>query len=203
MAENAKLKLLIYQINPHFLFNSLSSLRALIRENSSKAEHMVTQISEFLRYSLESGKSLEVPLSDEIKAVQHYLDIERIRFGKKLNTNFEIDTLAEYYPVPNLILHPIVENAIKYGMDSSIMPLKINLKADVIEDNLILEVSNSGSWVDSKDKSGTGTGLENIKSRLEQIYPHNHNFEIIMKNGFVVVKLEIRNQFPNNNNQDV
>ena len=170
LAQSAQLQMLRYQVNPHFLFNSFSSLRALIRTNQEKAEEMVSKLSEFYRYSLTSKDNAEVPLIEEIEAIEHYFEIEKIRFGNKLEIHISIDPLAEEYPVPCFLIHPLAENAIKYGMKTSGLPLQIKINAYVKKNKLIICVANSGKWVKHTNNvniAGTNTGLANIKSRLE------------------------------------
>jgi LytS/YehU family sensor histidine kinase len=194
LAQSAQLQMLRYQVNPHFLFNSFSSLRALIRTNQIKAEEMVSKLSEFYRYSLTTKNYGEVPLIEELDAIEHYFEIEKIRFGNKLEYNITVDSLAEEYPVPCFLIHPLVENAIKYGMKTSKMPLTVNIDASVKKNNLIVCVSNSGSWfkhTGDNNIQGTNTGLKNIMSRLEYSYPDNHKFETIAENGLVKVRIEI------------
>jgi two-component system, LytTR family, sensor kinase len=193
LAQSAQLQMLRYQVNPHFLFNSFSSLRALIRSDANKAEEMVGKLSEFYRYTLLTKSSSEVPLIDEIDAIVHYAEIEKIRFEDKIDFDFNISSLAEEYPIPNFLLHPLVENAIKYGMKTSEMPLKIKIYAEVKNGRLFLTAMNSGKWVsiNNGDFYGTGTGLSNIKSRLEYSFPGNHKFEIVEEEGYVKIKIEI------------
>jgi hypothetical protein len=194
LAQSAQLQMLRYQVNPHFLFNSFSSLRALIRTDKEKAEEMVTKLSEFYRYSLATKNFKEVPLIEEIEAISHYFDIEKIRFGSKIEFNVSIDPLAEEYPIPSFLIHPLIENAIKYGMKSSAMPLKINIKADVEHGKLKICLANSGKWLPSEKENvlhGTGTGLTNIRSRLEYSHPNTHKFEIIEEDEMVKVKIEL------------
>jgi LytS/YehU family sensor histidine kinase len=181
-------------VNPHFLFNSFSSLRALIRSNQGKAEEMVSKLSEFYRYSLTTKNNSEVPLIEEIEAIEHYFEIEKIRFGDKLEFYINIDSLAEEYPVPCFLIHPLVENAIKYGMKTSNLPLTIKIDALVKNDNLIICVANSGRWLtDSRNSNiqSTKTGLSNIRSRLEYSFPDNYKINIKQEDGFVKVVIEI------------
>lgn len=194
MAQSAQLQMLRYQVNPHFLFNSFSSLRYLINIKDSKAEELVTKLSEFYRYSLAIKNNTEVALIEEVEAMKSYLNIEKIRFGNKLEYNISIDELAEEYPIPSFMVHPLIENAIKYGMKTSEMPLRILLKAEVISGKLKIIVSNSGKWIDKENinvEHGTGTGLANIKSRLEFSYPNNYIFAIKSGKNNVDVIIEI------------
>ncbi len=194
MAQSAQLQMLRYQVNPHFLFNSFSSLRALIRSNQVKAEEMVSKLSEFYRYSLTVKNNTEVPLIEEIEAVEHFFEIEKIRFGSKFEFYVTIEPLAEEYPVPCFIIHPLAENAIKYGMQTSALPLIIKIDANVRNNNLLICVANSGNWLkESTDnrRQSTNTGLSNVKSRLEYSFPNNHTIDIKEEAGFVKIIIEI------------
>lgn len=194
LAQSAQLQMLRYQVNPHFLFNSFSSLRALIRSNQKKAEEMVSKLSDFYRYSLTIKNSSEVPLIDEVEAVERFFEIEKIRFGDKLEYNITIDPLAEEYPVPCFTIHPLVENAIKYGMQTSRLPLLIKINASVVNNNLKICVANSGKWLRNKGDDGvygTNTGLDNLRSRLAYSFPNNHKVDIKEENGFVKVIIGI------------
>lgn len=194
LAQSAQLQMLRYQVNPHFLFNSLSSLRALVRENQKKAEDMILQISKFLRYSLMSKKNNQVLLKEEIEALGHYFDIERVRFGDKLVTNIDVTPEANELMIPSFLVHPIIENAIKYGMDTSNMPLIINLSAKVNGNTLQIDVINSGHWIKKNNtfkNDGTGTGIKNVKQRLDLAFPNNNSFEIFKNDNDVHVRIKI------------
>ena len=196
MAHSAQLQMLRYQLNPHFLFNSLNSIRALILEDQSKARDMVTELAELLRYSLVSKNDGDVPLSEEITAIKHYFAIEKKRYEENLQICFEIDPSAEEYPIPSFLIHPLVENAVKYGMKTSKMPLKISLIAKVKNTDLIIRVRNSGTWlaIDEPSRSrpaGTGTGLKNVKNRLENRFPGKYELSTSEEDGCVIVKISI------------
>ncbi|MBI3124683.1 MAG: histidine kinase, partial [Ignavibacteriales bacterium] len=195
LAQSAQLQMLRYQINPHFLFNSFSSLRALIRTNSAKAEEMLNQLSDFYRYTLITRNSTFVPLKEEIEAIMHYASIEKIRFEDKIEFNFAIPSSTKDFPVPTFILHPLIENAVKYGMSSSPLPLIINIKAAIVDDWLTILVENSGSWVKeekNKQQTGTGTGISNLINRLESTYAGNYSFNTFEENGIVKAELKLR-----------
>jgi two-component system, LytTR family, sensor kinase len=187
------LQMLRYQLNPHFLFNALNSIRALIEEDKNKAKSMITELSEFLRYSLISKNYKNVPLREELKAIEHYFKIEKKRFEDKLQVVFNVDERAEDFPVLSFLVHPLVENAVKFGMQTSKMPLEINLYAEIENDGLVLEISNSGKWVEnnSQDHNGTGTGLKNIQERLENAFPNKHSFEINKMENLVSIIIKI------------
>lgn len=192
MARSSQLEMLRYQLNPHFLFNTLSSLRALVTVNPEKAETMITKISEFLRYSLIDSENEEVPLRREIEIIRLYFDIENVRFGSDLVAEFYIDREAEEYPIPIFMIHPLVENAVKYGMRTSPGTLNITVTAKVKNNSLFVSVSNTGSWVEQPAKTeSTGKGIENIKRRLAICCPGRHTFEIIKQEGTVSVELSL------------
>jgi len=188
----SELAFLKSQINPHFLFNTLSSLRALTSEENVKAKEIITKISEFLRYTLITSGNNEVPLKNEIEVVKNYLDIEKVRFEEELLVEFDIDPAAEMCLIPIFLIHPLVENAIKHGMQTSPIPLKIFITAKMIDNILYLCVTNTGSWINRTEKNSTGKGLENIKKRLEIFSPTHHNFEVIKNAETVEVKLSLK-----------
>ncbi len=198
LAQEAQLQMLRYQLNPHFLFNSLNSIRALVDEDGKSAKEMITELSEFLRYSLINDNNSFKPLKNELEAIKHYFSIEKKRFEEKLEITYNIDKKAENYKVLSFLIQPFVENAIKYGMQTSPMPLKINISANINVNKLIINIKNSGRWIDdqretfaSKQWKGTGKGLENVKMRLENAYPGKHKLEIEKNEEYVRVILEI------------
>ncbi|NCS82451.1 MAG: hypothetical protein COT22_03960 [Ignavibacteria bacterium CG08_land_8_20_14_0_20_37_9] len=192
LAHNAEYEMLRYQLNPHFLFNTLSSLRALTSEENVKAKEIITKISEFLRYTLITSGNNEVPLKNEIEVVKNYLDIEKVRFEEELLVEFDIDPAAEMCLIPIFLIHPLVENAIKHGMQTSPIPLKIFITAKMIDNILYLCVTNTGSWINRTEKNSTGKGLENINKRLEIFSPVYHSFEVIKNTDSVQVKLSLK-----------
>lgn len=195
LAQSAQLETLRYQINPHFLFNTLNSARTLVQINPSVAQKMLTQISEFLRYSLSESKKSVVPLEKEIEAIGTYLDIEKIRFNENLIVDFRIDDNVKNIEIPVFLILPLVENAIKHGMKTTILPLKISVMAKKEDRYLCIEIVNSGKWIDNKEsntKCNTGTGLKNVEKRLENSYPGCYHFHIKKEEEFVHVILKIK-----------
>jgi two-component system, LytTR family, sensor kinase len=195
LAHNAQMKMLRYQLNPHFLFNTLNSIRALIDENEKTARTLVTELSDFLRYSLVSRNKPEVTLKEELEAIRHYLSIEKKRYENNLEVEYNIDPPANNFPVLSFLIHPLIDNAIKYGMQTSPMPLKIKISAKVSDNVLILQVINSGKLLNNANHIDTiaGSGLDNIKARLQNTYPKGHKFELYEKDGYVYALLEIFN----------
>ncbi len=194
LAKQSQLQMLRYQISPHFLFNALNSVRALIDEDGKNACAMITELSEFLRYTLIGNEEENIPLMHEINAIRHYFAIEKKRYEDKLNVSFEINQEAKNYPVIPFLIHPLVENAVKYGMKTSALPLKIRIGAEVNDDTLIVDVFNTGKWIrplGEENGMGTGTGLENVRQRLQNVFPNKHWLDIWQENGFVHACLKI------------
>ena len=190
LATEAQLAMLRYQVNPHFLFNALNSLRALIDENTASARRMVTQLAELFRYSLRTAHETELTLGDEIAAVRNYLDIQKIRFEEGLEVTIEVAPAASPLPLPGFLIHPLVENSVKYGLETSARPLRIEVRARRDGHQLRVEVANTGRWLDGAPRpavtaSGTGTGLRNLRERLRHIYPDRHELSIGEVDGWV------------------
>ena len=194
LADKAQLEMLRYQLNPHFLFNSLNSIRALVDEDAARAKLMITQLSEFLRYSLIHESMKKISLGEELEAARNYLAIEKIRFEDKLEVEFEIEETAEDYQVPAFLLNPLIENAVKHGLQTSAKPLKIKISASVFDKKLILEVSNSGRLQNGSNGSGTKIGLKNVRERLEKLFGDGGRFELQQDGDFVKALIEITEQ---------
>lgn len=198
LARNAQFEMLCYQLNPHFLFNSLNSVCALADDDPKAAKTMITELSEFLRYSLLSNNKTLNPLEYELDAIKNYLSIEKKRFQDNLHVEFDIDPGTKEIPVINFLIQPFVENAIKFGMRSSPMPLSVRISSVKTAGSLKISVFNTGHWVEQENPArfeevspGTGTGLANAIKRLEIIYPGMHRFYIEKEPSFVRVNIEI------------
>jgi LytS/YehU family sensor histidine kinase len=191
LAQQAELKMLRYQLNPHFLFNSLNSIQALIFENQHMADKMLTELSEFLRYTLSHANKTYVPFKDELEAVQRYLTIEKIRYEEKLEYSIKCSEEAGNYQVLSFLIQPLIENAIKHGIKTSAIPLQIGINGTVTNNSLMIEISNTGKWLQNKNE---GTGIANLKERLENAYENRHAFKMFEKDGKVTVQLSIEHQ---------
>jgi two-component sensor histidine kinase len=189
LAQQAQLETLRSQVNPHFLFNALTSIHALIRENPERAQTAVEELSELLRRSLAPGGTGMAQLSDEIAVLERYLALEKIRFEEKLSVTVDVQPKARELRIPAFLLHPLLENAIKYGMQTSAMPLKIRLTAERKGNSLQVVVANTGRWVTPGETmpsvSRNGLGLRIVRQRLEQEYPGQHQFEFRETEGRV------------------
>lgn len=193
LAQNAELEMLKYQLNPGFIFNTFSSLRSLVRKKeNSLAENIVTQVSEFLKYSLLEGESNMVPLSREIKIIKHFIDIERLRLNGLISVEYDIDSDAENFPIPVFLIHPLVENAIKFGTKTSPLPINISISAKMRNGLLTIKITNKGNRADAdSDEDISGMELKNTRIRLNAAYPDNHSLEMFKDENSVSVIIEI------------
>jgi len=169
LIREAELQALKSQINPHFLFNSLNSISSLTVSNPEKAQEMVINLSGFMRYSLMHNEKEMVSFARELDNIKLYLSIEKVRFGKKLNAEFEIDTHCMEAEIPNMILQPLFENAIKYGVYETIEQVTISTVCECDGNTLKISIVNDYDASTIK-KRGEGIGLRNIRKRMEIIY---------------------------------
>jgi signal transduction histidine kinase len=172
LAQQAQLAALRFQLNPHFLFNSLNAVATLAAEAGAKdAEEMLDRIADFLRASLSSEPQDFITLENELETVQAYLDIEFVRFGERMNVRYICGAELRDALVPNLILQPLVENAIKYAVAPSTELVRLSILAREAGENLYLEVEDDGHGIEpSLHANGTGVGLKNIADRLKVLY---------------------------------
>ncbi|MFH0842764.1 MAG: histidine kinase [Bacteroidota bacterium] len=188
-SRQAQLQLLRYQINPHFLFNTLNSIRALIRRETEAAEMMITEFSEFLRYTLQHNNKTYIPLDEEIEIVKKYLLLEKIRFENRLIYSFENSADSLKIPVLCFLIQPFVENAIKHGLKNSPSGIALAVRSCINDQALYLEIENTGRWIHETDESGTG--IRNVAERLANAYPGNHTFDIEKGDKMVRVSITI------------
>ena len=172
-----ELNRLISQLNPHFVFNSMNSIRALIDENPLLAKKAVTELSNVLRNSLLMGKKTLVPFSEELKMVEDYLSLEKMRFEEKLIIKLAINENTKNFLVPPLMIQTLVENAIKHGTSKLPKGGMVEITASVEADKLKVIIYNSGHY-DEQASSETGFGISNTKQRLELLYGKQAVFSI-------------------------
>jgi sensor histidine kinase YesM len=186
----AKLKTLQMQLNPHFLFNTLHAISALMHKDVNAADRMISRLSDLLRRALDSSEAQEVPLWQEIDFLKRYLEIEQARFGDRLEVRFEIAEGTSDLLVPNLILQPLVENAIKHGIEPHARRGVVQVSASRNGNRFQLEVCDNGGGLSAGYDERIG--LANTRSRLEQLYGSDHEFAIQTgASGGVVVTLGI------------
>ena len=176
LLTEARLEALQMQLNPHFLFNTLHAVSSLMHKDVEAADRMIARLSGLLRYALESTNTQEVTLEDELSFLSEYLEIERIRFGDRLQTEFSIAPDTRSLLVPNLILQPLVENAIRHGIETSSAPGRITIVAKQVDNQLCISVSDLCK-TERRSSVEPGVGLSNVRSRLEQLYGSSHEFE--------------------------
>jgi LytS/YehU family sensor histidine kinase len=203
-ATQAQLAMLRYQLNPHFLFNTLNSISTLVLlKQTEPANAMLSRLSSFLRYTLVNKPSARVTVAQEVETLKLYLGIERMRFEERLRTTFDIAPETEPGLLPSLLLQPLVENAIKYAVSQQETGAEITISTQLIGSTLRIVVSDTGpglqtSTTDSRlsgmsydgaEPASTGVGLTNIRDRLSQAYGEDHRFETIEppEGGFAVV----------------
>ena len=177
------------QINPHFLFNALNSIYSLTIPYSETASNAVLKLSSILRYMLYETDRSSVSLSDEISVIENYLGLQQLRLTDKTNLTFAKEGATEPYRIEPLLLIPLIENAFKYGIDSSETSY-IDIKLKIDDGRLVMEVKNKIVGMKKEDKAG-GIGIRNIKRRLELLYPERHVFRADEKNGEFLVYLSI------------
>lgn len=195
MAHQAHIKMLRYQLNPHFLFNTLNAISTLILMKENKtADAMVSRLSDFLRYSLDKDPIKRVPLKQEIQALELYLEIEKVRFEDRLNVHWDVQDKAQTALVPSLILQPLIENSIKYAVSKLQEGGQISISARAFGSDLILEVADNGPIENMQEGElfrTNGVGLTNIKERLQSLYSDNFAF-VIAQNKPSGIKVNIR-----------
>ena len=192
-ATSAQLTMLRYQLNLHFLFNTLNSISTLVLlKQTEQANAMLSRLSSFLRFTLINEAEAKVPLTQEIETLKLYLDIEKMRFEERLRANFEIDPAASNALVPSLLLQPLVENAIKYAVTPKEEGADISISAQLVGQRLRIIVSDTGPGLQpgQQDHSlSTGVGMANTRERLSQAYGDEQRFEHYVKasGGFEVL----------------
>ena len=193
-ATSAQLAMLRYQLNPHFLFNTLNSISTLVLlKQTEPANAMLSRLSSFLRYTLINEPTGRVTVAQEVETLKLYLDIELMRFEERLRTTFRIDPATETALLPSLLLQPLVENAIKYAVSPQESGAEITITTQLVGQNLRITVSDTGPGLqsattenrvsgvsfDGGEQVSTGVGLVNIRDRLAQAYAEHHRFETI------------------------
>ena len=180
-AHQAQLQMLRYQLNPHFLFNTLNAISTLILDGANEtANKAVSRLSDFLRYTLDNDPMSRVTLGSELGAIDLYLEIEKVRFGERLVIEKAVEEKAMNALVPSLILQPMIENAIKYAISPSEDGGTIRISAKVQRNTLVLQLSDTGPGLGNGNtgKKSSGVGLKNTRERLQQLYAENQAFTL-------------------------
>ena len=187
--KQAQLNTLKGQINPHFMFNSLNNIRGLMLEDVEKAREMLTKLSEMLRYSLTQNTINTIPLEQELEMVDHYMDLSKIQFEDRLFFTKAINPLTRPKLIPPMVIQLLIENAVKHGISNLKHGGKIDLLTDLKEDQLIIEVRNSGRLLYKENT--TRLGLKNIEERLKLLHGNKASFELEETDHTVVATIKI------------
>jgi sensor histidine kinase YesM len=186
-ASTAQLAMLRYQLNPHFLFNTLNSISTLVLlKQTERANVMLSRLSSFLRYTLANEPTASVTLEQEVETLKLYLEIEKMRFEDRLRPSFDIDPRVDKARLPSLLLQPLIENAIKYAVTPQEEGAEIAVSARLAGDRVQIAVSDTGPGLQagkSRPNLSTGVGIANIRERLAQTYGPDHRFETRSKPG--------------------
>lgn len=173
LTKEAELYKLRQQLQPHFLFNSLNSINALIGLKPQEARTMIQQLSDFLRGTLKKEENTWVSLEEELQHLQLYLDIEKVRFGYRLSTEVINEAEGTGCELPAMLLQPIVENAIKFGLYDTLEPITISIQAKFLEQSLLISVQNPYDPTTTTPRQGTGFGLSSVQRRLYLLFGRN------------------------------
>ena len=188
LVREAELSMLKSQINPHFLFNSLNSIASLTMSNPDEARDMIIRLSDFLRYSLKHRENEFVPLSEEMGHMRDYLAIEKVRFGDKLQYEFEIGAECESFPVPTMIFQPLFENAIRHSVYESTEPVTIRFSCTPDKGYMKTIISNDYD-PQIPTRKGTGLGLQNVRQRIQLGYKEKASMQWTGEEGVFIVTI--------------
>ncbi|MBC7866887.1 MAG: histidine kinase [Gloeobacteraceae cyanobacterium ES-bin-316] len=201
LAREAELHKLRQQLQPHFLFNSLNSISALTGSQPEKARHMIQQLSDFLRGTLKKEEQQWTSFEEELQYLQLYLDIEKVRFGYRLQTNIQVDEEAARMQLPSMLLQPLVENAIKFGLYDTIGETMILITAKKVNELLEVRVQNPFDETSSMPAKGTGFGLSSIRRRLYLLFGRTDLLEIRKEGNEFITIISIPPQHESNYNR--
>ena len=187
--ERARLDALRYQMNPHFLFNALNSIRSELPLSLGVPREMITELAEYLRATIDRPETDTMPLRAEVDSARHYLAIEQKRFGDRLRVDVRLDDAVAETPVPVFLLQPLVENAIRHGLEASRETCEIRISARAAAGSLRIEVANSGTWQDTGSRKSVG--LENIRRRLALLHGGRAHLHSSASDGWVTMRIEL------------
>jgi LytS/YehU family sensor histidine kinase len=191
LSREAELYKLRQQLQPHFLFNSLNSINALIGSQPQKARNMIQQLSDFLRGTLRKEDHQWITLDDELQHLQLYLEIEKVRFGHRLSTEIKKETDGMKLQLPAMLLQPVVENAIKFGLYDTTGDITISIEAKKDDGHLVVQVKNPFDPETSSPKKGTGFGLSSVQRRLYLLFARNDLLQTRIRDQLFITTIKI------------
>jgi sensor histidine kinase YesM len=194
LSKEAELYKLRQQLQPHFLFNSLNSINALIGLQPQKARTMIQQLSDFLRGTLKKDDNQWISLEEELQHLQLYLEIEKVRFGHRLSTEISNETNGVKLQLPAMLLQPVVENAIKFGLYDTTGDITISIEANKEDGNLVLQVKNPFDPETASPRKGTGFGLSSVQRRLYLLFARNDLLQTQVKEQLFITTIKIPQQ---------
>jgi two-component system, LytTR family, sensor kinase len=194
LSKEAELFRLRQQLQPHFLFNSLNSINALIGSQPQKARNMIQQLSDFLRGTIKKEDNQWTSLEEELQHLQLYLEIEKVRFGHRLSTAITNETNATKLHLPAMLLQPVVENAIKFGLYDTTGEITISIEASKEDGNLVLQVKNPFDPETASPRKGTGFGLSSVQRRLYLLFARNDLLQTQVKEELFITTIKIPQQ---------
>ena len=195
LAKDVQLKMLRYQINPHFLFNVLNSIYTLIDENTEKAKKLVIDMSEYYRYTLNKQQQT-TPIEREVESILKYLEIQKTRFEDEFHYVISVDETSKSVSIPSSLIHLLIENAIKYGTKTMKQRLIVELSVKLVKKTLLIRVANTGKLLiptSENNRNGTSNGIENLKNRLGLYYNDSYSFSLKEEDGWVIADIKIDN----------
>ena len=193
--HEARLQALRAQVSPHFLFNALNSIAALVYTHPREAQEVVVNLADLFRYTLEVSRSESVTLADELRAARQYLSIEEARFGERLTVEVDVPEALARVRVPGMVVQPLVENAVKHGVGATTAPCTIRVEAHSQHDHVVLRVTDTGPGFDTTDLdvlSERGTGLANVRERLRFFFDGEADLRVLPQR--VELRLPLRCQ---------
>ncbi len=188
--KESELTMLKSQLNPHFIFNSLNSISSLTITNPEKAQEMVISLSEFLRYAIKPTPAKLIKLGSELEAIEQFISIEKVRFGDRLTVKIDCDAACKNKLVPPLIIQPLVENAIKYGVHESLAEASVHISCSLVQEALEIKIKNSFD-PNSVPARQSGIGLKNVANRLKLLFGTGNLIQVTKQLNIFTVSLII------------
>lgn len=199
-ARDAQLNTLKGQINPHFMFNALNNIRALMLEDVSRSREMITKLADLLRYSMSISEQREVAIEQELKVIHDFLELCKIQFEEKLQYSITASAASRHRLIPPMVIQTLVENSVKHGVSATVSGGEVHVIVDLVDDQLVIEVSNTGTWqpASTDRRENNGIGLPNVRRRLRLLYGERAQLHLREENNTIIARIQIPNQHGQN-----